>query len=337
MLGYFGDDAADEVVLAVKRVEPVPWLELHCHGGVEVVRMCLDALAHRGVEICSWQRLYQLTEDNPLRTQALAVLTEARTVRTAAILLDQVNGAFENALTDILTALDRGDTADARRRLHELSRHDTVGRHLTQPWRVVVAGAPNVGKSSLVNALAGYQRSVIAPTPGTTRDVVSVALAVDGWPIELIDTAGLRDDAESLEEQGIHLARAALASADLCLWLLDGSTEAVWPEQRSPGMRFVVNKGDLPAAWDHSRADLAVSAQTGAGITELVQALGDWLVPEAPPAGAAVPFTPEIAERITAAAKCLEADGIEKARRLLEAITATPLRTADAPAAETPR
>src|SRR5439155_711085 len=112
--------------------------------------------------------------------------------------------------------------------LKELKSRTRLGRHLTNPWRVVVAGAPNVGKSSLVNALAGYARCVVSPTPGTTRDVVSTLIAVDGWPIELLDTAGLRLPGENLEQQGIALARAAVESADLCLWVIDASASPIW-------------------------------------------------------------------------------------------------------------
>jgi tRNA modification GTPase len=318
-LGRFGEDATDEVVLCVKHVEPVPWLELHCHGGAEVVRMCLDALERRGVEICSWQRLLQLTEDGGLRTLALIALSEARTVRTAAILLDQINGALETVMRKTLTALEHDDRVDARRRLHEMSRYAAIGRHLTQPWRVVVAGAPNVGKSSLVNALAGYQRSVVATTPGTTRDMVSAEIAVDGWPVELVDTAGLRGDAEALEEQGIRLARDAVATADLCLWVLDGSKAPVWPEQSSPALRFVVNKVDLPSAWDFGQVvAVHVSARTGDGVTELLQALAGWLVPEAPADGAAIPFTPSVCDQVAAAQRALDAGQVEETRQVLE-------------------
>ena len=88
---------------------------------------------------------------------------------------------------------------------------------------MVVAGAPNVGKSSLVNALAGFQRSVVSEIAGTTRDVVSVQLAFDGWPVELTDTAGLRE-AEGLEAEGVARANRALAEADLVLWVWIGAT-----------------------------------------------------------------------------------------------------------------
>src|SRR5205823_6640829 len=85
----------------------------------------------------------------------------------------------------------------------------------------------NVGKSSLINALAGYQRSIVAPTPGTTRDVVRVPVALDGWPVELLDTAGLRGDAPALEAAGIEQAREQAASADLCVWVLDATVPAL--------------------------------------------------------------------------------------------------------------
>jgi tRNA modification GTPase len=194
-----------------------------------------------------------------------------------------------------------------------------VGRHLTVPWRLVVAGAPNVGKSSLINALAGYPRCVVAATPGTTRDLVTTFIAVDGWPVELTDTAGLREAAGMLEQQGIGLARQAMRTADLCLWVLDASVAPVWPEAHTGTVRFVINKVDLEPAWDLNEAGEAVrvSALRGSGLGELCDAISRWLAPEPPPAGAAVPFTAHLATQVEEAWRYHTAGQNREARRVL--------------------
>src|SRR5439155_7912555 len=127
-----------------------------------------------------------------------------------SILLDQFAGSLEGSLRKVLDCLEGKDIQQACRLLQGLHAQARIGRHLTQPFRVAVAGAPNVGKSSLVNALAGYSRTIISPTPGTTRDLLTVPIALDGWPVELIDTAGLRAAVEPLEQQGIERADRAL-------------------------------------------------------------------------------------------------------------------------------
>ncbi len=310
--GRLGEESGrDEVVLAVVRGGPAPWVEVHCHGGREVVQLLQEVFVARGVEAVSWEELERRadfqsarcagrTANPPYEVEALIALARAPTARTAAILLDQYHGAMGRALEAICAALERGDTGEASRLLDELAERIALGRHLTEPWRVVVAGAPNVGKSSLVNALAGYQRSVVSPTPGTTRDVVTVRLALDGWPVEVADTAGWREAAAALESAGIDLARAALAGADLCLWVLDASAPPTWPESLPMPVRCVINKIDLPAAWDLDQAAGAVrvSAHTGEGLAELCQAISLWLVPVPPPTGAGVPFSPAVWELI---------------------------------------
>jgi tRNA modification GTPase len=299
-LGRLGGEVHDDAVLAVKRVEPTCWLELHVHGGREVVRYLHDLFVERGVESCSWPDFLRLTSADPLQALAAAALAEAPTARTAAILLDQYHGAFRRALQAIDTHLERGDAAAALGIVEELARFAPLGRHLTTPWRVVIAGAPNVGKSSLLNALAGYQRSIVAPTPGTTRDLVTVRLAIDGWPVEFVDTAGLRDAAETLEGQGIEQARAIAGAADLCLWVLDASATPQLPETMISGVRLIVNKTDLPCQWSVEEAGAAVrvSARSGEGIADLCECISRWLLPESPAAGAAVPFTPELADTV---------------------------------------
>jgi tRNA modification GTPase len=297
-LGRLGDGSTDQVVVTVRATEPVPWLEVHCHGGREVIGLVEETLQRRGFQVCAWQEFERLVSGD--RWRAAAALAEAQTVRTAAMLLDQYQGAFERALTSILSAWDRNDHGQVGLLLEELARYTGLGRHLTKPWQVVVAGAPNVGKSSLVNALAGYQRSIAAATPGTTRDLVSTTLAIDGWPIELVDTAGIREAAGGLEEHGIRLARQAVGSADLVLWILDASAAPVWPDYESGQRLVVINKVDLSPAWNLDQAGDAVriSARMGTALDELCQTLSKALVPSPPPVGAGVPFTAELCELV---------------------------------------
>jgi tRNA modification GTPase len=143
-------------------------------------------------------------------------------------------------------------------------------------------------------------------------------IAVDGWPVELADTAGLRADTGEVEQRGIGLARAAALSADLCLWLLDASARPVWPDFQAESLRWVVNKVDLPATWDLDQATdaIRVSALTSYGLDALCSALSGWLVPIAPPPGVAVPFTPNLCARMEESWRCCssrDADGAKLA------------------------
>ncbi|QDU22967.1 GTPase [Urbifossiella limnaea] len=312
----------DEVVLAVRAVTPEVCVELHGHGGRRVVRQTVEAFTARGC-----------VEDGAARSDVWELLSRAPTLRTANILLDQAHGAFDRAVRAALVALD--DDTDARPLLAELARFAPIGRHLVEPWKVVVAGPPNVGKSSLVNALAGYQRAVVSPTPGTTRDVVTTALAFDGWPVELADTAGLRD-AAGLEAEGIERARARLATADLVLWVTDASTDdPEWPDDETsalvppPTTRWVLvlNKSDcgLDRSPNQPPGAVPVSALTGDGIPGLASWIAYRLVPDSLPPGAAVPYTPELAETVTRAHAALAFGQSDEAARLLRScVTAEP-------------
>ena len=267
---WFGRLGGDDVILAVK----VDRIEVHCHGGVEVVRWIEELYAQHRIKIVPWQQM----ADAPA---LLDLLIRAPTTRTAAILLDQWQGAWDSSPRDV-------------QRLADLL---PLAQHLVEPWKIVIAGAPNVGKSSLMNALAGYTRSIVAPTPGTTRDVVSTAIAIDGWPIELADTAGIRQAPTVLEQQGIQRAHDAVRTADLRFWLLDGSAEPAFPEEGTE-WKFLVNKTDLPPAWDWQLVPqaLRISARTQAGLADLCEAISRALVPKPPLPGEAAPCLPDQVE-----------------------------------------
>jgi tRNA modification GTPase len=293
-LGSLREDTKDEVVVSARRSAPIPYIEIHCHGGVEVVRLLLGLFERRGARRCDWPEFAGFTSENAYRGLIASLLPRARTVRTAGILLDQYQGALCRSVDELLAC--EKDPFRARKMLERLAQYASLGRHLTAPWRVVVAGAPNVGKSSLVNAVAGYQRCVVASTPGTTRDLVKVEIAIAGWPIELADTAGVRIADDPLEQAGVGLAAHAAEAADLCVWVLDGSRELVWPSRPPSRVQLVVNKIDLTPAWDFSLAEEAVrvSARRGIGIGPLCERIASRLVPETPPPGHAIPAAPAL-------------------------------------------
>ena len=268
-LGTLGDGAGDEVVVAVTQVAPAVTVEVHCHGGPQVVRMLCELLDAEGCHRAEW---YALARGDEFDAAVLPFLAAAPTVRNASILLDQYHGAFRDAVRSPGVDLER---------LRQLV---PVGAHLVTPWDVVVVGPPNAGKSSLVNAIAGYQRSVVTPIAGTTRDAVRVEIAIDGVAVRLTDTAGLRDTVDSLEAEGVRRATALMASADLVVYVLDGTDPAPIPD----GVALVVwNKADLVAA----PADvLAVSATTGQGLRELMSRIVATLEPVQPLPGEAVPY-----------------------------------------------
>ena len=207
-------------------------------------------------------------------------------------------------MEQIESFLQAGANEAARQSVDALLAQADLGLHLTRSWQVVVAGLPNVGKSSLVNAIAGYQRAIVHSTPGTTRDIVSVQTAMDGWPVEISDTAGLRETGGEIERAGLDLARQKILAADLIVLVFDNSLP--WSDQDQalveahPAALRVHNKSDVPPASGPGQRPpgVEVSAMHSAGIDGLCHEIAVRLVPHPPPPGAAVPFELEQIEKI---------------------------------------
>jgi tRNA modification GTPase len=290
-LGHFGQAVHDRVVLRVVRHEPIDEIELHCHGGPALVEELLGQLAALGAVIVDGREYLTQRGASASDIELMEALAECSTARCAQILLDQAQGALEAALDRIEEQCDGAG-------LERILRWSQLGLHLTRPWKVLLFGRTNVGKSSLLNAMGGFQRAIVASTPGTTRDVVRLRTAFDGWPVELGDGAGFRDAPQPIERAGTERLTAERAAADLAVMVVDLSEpptalDASLRRDLAPDL-VVGNKADLPSPWpaaDLARLDARVSALSGAGIDSLAQRIARWLVPHVPEKGEAVPFT----------------------------------------------
>lgn len=289
--GVFGATVHDDVVVRLVAPPPLAEIEIHCHGGAALVEALLADLVAAGAQRGSWEEYERARGASEVALEAMAALAQCRTERAAAVLLDQYNGALETALA-LLTAQDD----DARRsRLLGWAR---FGIHLVEPWRVLLFGRPNVGKSSLLNALAGFERAIVSPIAGTTRDVLGAECSFDGWPVELLDGAGLEAATlDPLELEGRQRLAALLPQVDLRILVLDLS-QPLTDIDRSLEAAFhpelvIGNKSDL--AEDPVEAvphlDWCGSARTGAGIGALGCLIARRLVPAIPAPGEPVPFT----------------------------------------------
>jgi len=331
VFGHWASGSHREEVVVVR--DAASGVEIHCHGGVAAAERILTTLASAGCAIESWQARVELLAASTIEAETDLALARCTTCRAASILLAQREGALRREVDAIRDDLTSERSESAGKRIETLLARAPLGLHLTEPWRIAIAGQPNVGKSSLMNALVGYQRAIVFDQPGTTRDVLTAETAIDGWPVRLADAAGIRDTDDELEAEGVLRARRQLAQADLTLWLLDGSQLAddpletmnrQWREATdqpvaSSQVLTVVNKADLlPAGALQTTAEGVqfVSALTGAGLAELIAAIGRALVPAAPQ-DEAVPFTSRQIELLAAARACIVACHLNEAAEAL--------------------
>lgn len=321
-------------------------LEIHCHGGIAAAERILAALASHGCRIEPWAHWLRVHAASPIEAQAEEALASALTRRAATILLDQRHGALQREVEAIVVELSSGDASRvtaARDRLAVLVDLIPLGQHLNQPWQIAIAGRPNVGKSSLINALVGYERAIVFDQPGTTRDVLAADTAIDGWPVRLTDSAGLRATTDPLESAGVELALERLEQADLVLWVLDAATlsraeiaapvtaahREIAAEHAAPLAHeplVVLNKADLaPHAAElvaPASSAMATCALTGAGVPALLAAIAARLVPQTPRPGVAVPFTQHQAAALAAALHQLELGDVPSAVNELRLMSA---------------
>ena len=205
--------------------------ELNCHGGDTLVEAVTALFVAGGAVLAS----DDIPQDEGFRASAKRLLPHAETDRAVEVLLDQLGGAAARFWRDLFSAIDsrRITSVQAAERLEEIASYESFGRHLSEPYRIVLAGRVNAGKSTLLNALVGYDRAITAPEAGTTRDAVTAETAFEGIAVRLYDTAGIRPaesgnnssgnnsegTPDAIEREGICLAKSLLSGADLVLIL----------------------------------------------------------------------------------------------------------------------
>lgn len=304
----FGSWNGEDVVVVKTSAER--W-EIHCHGGsVAVSRICND-LESAGLQLEAFPAPSEESLRQRIESVTNAALLKCRTRKAAGLVLAQQDGRLLRFAADLHSeSEERQQTA----RQH-LECWQVVADHLTRPWRVAIVGEPNVGKSSLINAIAGLQRSIVSATPGTTRDLVEVDVVVRGWLFQLIDTAGVRTGADTLPEQlGIVQSLTLLHDCDMICLVVEAASEEFeaglidrLKEVRVP-ICVVRNKCDIRGNSEKTGVPLFVStlddvqaitgtvnvsAMTGFGISELLAWIADTAVPEEPGPETVLPF-PEL-------------------------------------------
>lgn len=279
--------------------------EFHIHGGravLEALSQALVALDLRPAEAGEFsRRAFHHGKMDLTEAEAIADLVDAQTAAQRAQALRQIEGALGALYEDWRVRLIRlqafleayidfpdedlpdGLFADAARAVADLradmaahAADDHRGERLREGLALVILGPPNAGKSSLMNHLARRDVAIVSDTPGTTRDVLELALDLGGYPVTLYDTAGLRETQDAIESEGIRRARARAAQADLKILLTDARDGPPPPDWLDDQTLWVANKIDAatePPPLQTQQAAWSISVKTGAGMDEFLRGL----------------------------------------------------------------
>ena len=314
--------------------------ELHGHGGPVVMNLLLQRVLSLGARYARpgefSERAFLNNKIDLLQAEAVADLISSASEQAALSAVRSMEGAFSSRLgrladkvvelrmfveatldfpeeeIDSIAQTELEDRlADCRQCLAEISARAATGRLLAEGLKIAIIGKPNAGKSSLLNRLAESERAIVSPTPGTTRDTIEQQVLIDGIPVSIIDTAGIREAGDLVEEEGIRRARSAAGSADVVILIADATRDDIRDLQTIAAdlgtekkLLYAFNKIDLSGhapgksgpdgdglevrppiyasdhgAGGHQKAkdarEVHISAKTGAGISELKREIKD--------------------------------------------------------------
>jgi tRNA modification GTPase len=310
----------DEVILSVMRArgsytrEDV--VEINCHGGMVPVREILRLVVSLGARAAEpgefTKRAFLNGRLSLNEAEAVMDLISARTEESRKIALDQLSGGLSGRLSELRDKMIETSAfieacidfpeeeietktreellaglEELQGKIEALSRTYDEARFFREGLSVAIVGRPNVGKSSLLNALLQRNRAIVTELPGTTRDIIEELLNIKGLPVRIVDTAGIRSSEELIEKEGIRRSLEAMEQADFVIALLDGSEETRPEDLEILGMLgqknalIAINKTDLPSKISlapvaaSGRQYLYISAAAGTGLEELKNTLFD--------------------------------------------------------------
>lgn len=321
---------SEDVIIVVRDEDDV---EIHCHGGLVARQRIVSDISRYGFAPVSSERWLRNHVPDTSAGAAQRLFPHALTAKCLAVLNWQIHGATAALVVATTRALENGDAAEAIRLVQTHLAWEPLARHLTQPWTVVIFGEPNVGKSSLINRIVGFSRSIVFDEPGTTRDLVRARTAINGWPFEFTDSAGIRAGDSTIEQEGIAWARDMAARADLVIEVRDARDSSKWPNSLAPpGVPCitVANKIDLLAAARGSEATnadlpedvIATSAVDGTGVDVLLDRVLAQLIPQEPRERTSVPVREATTAQLRQAMHLLERADMVGALELLKALAA---------------
>lgn len=340
-------------------------LELQTHGGPAVLRRVLELCVDHGARLAGpgefTMRAFLNGRMDLVQAEAVLEMVNAQSdaARRSATLglskaltgkLELIQNDITQVYGNIQAVFDYPDEGvpeaefaqpleRAIGRIDSLLSTAKAGAIAKKGAKLALIGRPNAGKSSLLNALLGYGRSIVSATPGTTRDYLEAPLDIGGVPVTAIDTAGIRKTEDAIEASGVTSARDIAAAADLSLMLMDISAPLADEDRELMGLLepsrtlFVANKSDLAAQWQEAQVGVnvyPVSAKTGDGLDTLKEAIRDKLIGDAGSAelwisserhAQALAQTKALLERATEAPDDLAALDLEEALRTLAGIT----------------
>ena len=269
-------DGSEDVVVIPRGIGE---FEICTHGGVWASELVCEQLGDRGFQRILWKDSFAIADPNRWRVAAELAVLDGKTLRATDWLLQNAH-ALPRFVSGIEARLQRGETAGVLADLTAWLPRRVWGTRIRQGWNVVIAGRPNVGKSTLFNRLLGFDRAIVYDQPGSTRDVVSELTAIAGWPVWFSDTAGLRETADLIEQQGVVRAERALEQADLVI-LVSDRTQPWHPDEQAlvatmPNVVLLHNKADLPGA-EPRPPGLVVSLQDAGSVPNILATIADRL------------------------------------------------------------